>query len=580
MKINKNNNKKIIKKALCLTLIFTSVITNINVYALTKNETVYTILNADGSIKKTTINEHLINDEKLNTIYDYTDLNNIVNINGNEIYKLENKKLTWQAYGNDIFYKGTYEDELPVDIKITYYKDNKEVSYKDILGDSGNIKIVIKYENKDSHNVYVNGKNETLYTPFVVTSSMTLSSDKDKNVSVTNGKVISLGTKEEVVAVMAPGLYESLDIDSLKALDETVIEYETTNFSLPTMYFFVTPKLISSSDINALDNIDDLYDKANLLQSNMDKINAGANSLKEGSNKLKDALKEKVTTINNTENTLSSEDIDKIKEAVLEGVNNKYTDEYKKAIGDMAYQEVLDSISSDDTISKALQDSIEEYIQNTLKEYFYEQAKICQMAKLKEEEMTEDETLSCMMYQSDKVKQDMGNMLGEVSLKTLDISNNIVLPNIVKKVAIETSSKTAKETALNVAEDVSQTVSKNIFQGTKQELTKSLNELLNGVISIDDGVNNLQSGITKFNEEGIRNLTNIVNNDLKQNTSKIEKLVSLGEEYKTVNNESIESEDEVKFIYVIKGEEKKTDVKIDNNVTNKTTLWERIKNIF
>ena len=575
MKINKKINK-----AICLSLIFINALTNINVYALTKNETVYTILNADGSIKKTTINEHLINDEKLDTIYDYTDLNNIVNINGNETYKLEDKKLTWQAYGNDIFYKGTYEDELPVDIKITYYKDYKEVSYKDILGDSGNIKIVIKYENKDSHNVYVNGKNETLYTPFVVTSSMTLSSDKDKNVSVTNGKVISLGTKEEVVAVMAPGLYESLDIDSLKALDETVIEYETTNFSLPTMYFFVTPKLISSSDINALDNIDDLYDKANLLQSNMDKINAGANSLKEGSNKLKDALKEKVTTINNTENTLSSEDIDKIKEAVLEGVNNKYTDEYKKAIGNMAYQEVLDSISSDDTISKALQDSIEEYIQNTLKEYFYEQAKICQMAKLKEEEMTEDETLSCMMYQSDKVKQDMGNMLGEVSLKTLNTSNDLVLPNIVKKVAIEASSKTAKETALNVAEDVSQTVSKNIFQGTKKELTKSLNELLSGVTSIDDGVNNLQSGITKFNEEGIRNLTNIVNNDLKQNTSKLEKLVSLGEEYKTVNNESIESEDEVKFIYVIKGEKNKTDVKIDNNVTNKTTLWERIKNIF
>lgn len=575
MKINKKINK-----AICLSLIFINALTNINVYALTKNETVYTILNADGSIKKTTINEHLINDEKLDTIYDYTDLNNIVNINGNETYKLEDKKLTWQAYGNDIFYKGTYEDELPVDIKITYYKDDKEVSYKDILGDSGNIKIVIKYENKDSHNVYVNGINETLYTPFVVTSSMTLSSDKDKNVSVTNGKVISLGTKEEVVAVMAPGLYESLDIDSLKALDETVIEYETTNFSLPTMYFFVTPKLISSSDINALDNIDDLYDKANLLQSNMDKINAGANSLKEGSNKLKDALKEKVTTISNTDNTLSSEDVDKIKEAVLEGVNNKYTDEYKKAIGDMAYQEVLDSISSDDTISKALQDSIEEYIQNTLKEYFYEQAKICQMAKLKEEEMTEDETLSCMMYQSDKVKQDMGNMLGEVSLKTLNTSNDLVLPNIVKKIAIETSSKTAKETALNVAEEVSQTVSKNIFQGTKQELTKSLNELLSGVTSIDDGVNNLQSGITKFNEEGIRNLTNIVNNDLKQNTSKIEKLVSLGEEYKTVNNESIESEDEVKFIYVIKGEENKTDVKIDNNVTNKTTLWERIKNIF
>lgn len=575
MKINKKINK-----AICLSLIFINALTNINVYALTKNETVYTILNADGSIKKTTINEHLINDEKLDTIYDYTDLNNIVNINGNETYKLEDKKLTWQAYGNDIFYKGTYEDELPVDIKITYYKDDKEVSYKDILGDSGNIKIVIKYENKDSHNVYVNGKNETLYTPFVVTSSMTLSSDKDKNVSVTNGKVISLGTKEEVVAVMAPGLYESLDMDSLKTLDETVIEYETTNFSLPTMYFFVTPKLISSSDINALDNIDDLYDKANLLQSNMDKINAGANSLKEGSNKLKDALKEKVTTISNTDNTLSSEDVDKIKEAVLEGVNNKYTDEYKKAIGDMAYQEVLDSISSDDTISKALQDSIEEYIQNTLKEYFYEQAKICQMAKLKEEEMTEDETLSCMMYQSDKVKQDMGNMLGEVSLKTLNTSNDLVLPNIVKKVAIEASSKTAKETALNVAEEVSQTVSKNIFQGTKQELTKSLNELLNGVISIDDGVNNLQSGITKFNEEGIRNLTNIVNNDLKQNTSKLEKLVSLGEEYKTVNNESIESEDEVKFIYVIKGEENKTDVKIDNNVTNKTTLWERIKNIF
>lgn len=40
--------------------------------------------------------------------------------------------LTWQADGNDIYYQGTTDKELPIDMKMTYYLDGKEISPEDL----------------------------------------------------------------------------------------------------------------------------------------------------------------------------------------------------------------------------------------------------------------------------------------------------------------------------------------------------------------------------------------------------------------------------------------------------------------
>ena len=136
---------KIINGSLAGLMLFVSL--PLNIKALSKEETVYSKLESNGTIKNVFVNEHLINDDKLDTINDYTELKNILNLNGDETYDLNDSKLVWNANGNDIFYQGNYEGTLPINIDITYKLDGKEMKASEMLGKSGKVEITIKYTN-------------------------------------------------------------------------------------------------------------------------------------------------------------------------------------------------------------------------------------------------------------------------------------------------------------------------------------------------------------------------------------------------------------------------------------------------
>ena len=144
------------------------------VYALEKDETVYTKLDNTGKVKNTSAVERLscTTDED---IKDLSNLEDILNISGDEKYTKEENTLTWKANGNDISYSGTINKELPISVKITYYLDGKEKKLEDILGKKGNVTIKLSYENKDSH--YVNGNR--LYTPFVAVVGTIIDTDNN-----------------------------------------------------------------------------------------------------------------------------------------------------------------------------------------------------------------------------------------------------------------------------------------------------------------------------------------------------------------------------------------------------------------
>ena len=116
-------------------------------YALTKNETVYSKLNNNGSVKTTIVSEYLKNTDDV--INDETNLKNILNLNGNEKYKLEGTSLVWDAKGKDIYYQGETEAELPVDLNISYKLSNENIDLKDLLGKKGHVAITLKYINKE-----------------------------------------------------------------------------------------------------------------------------------------------------------------------------------------------------------------------------------------------------------------------------------------------------------------------------------------------------------------------------------------------------------------------------------------------
>ena len=210
--------KKYIIIALFLLLLFP-----INTLAYEKHETVYINLNSNGEVIESKVNNHLKYIPK-EEIEDETILKNILNISGNEKYTLNNNKLTFKANGKDITYQGTTDKELPITANIKYYLDDKEISRKDLIGKSGNVKININFKNNSYNNKY------NMYTPFVVTTVTMINNDNNTNIEINDGKVVNTGTKNILVGISTPDLYNDIELDELKDMNNIEISFNTTKY--------------------------------------------------------------------------------------------------------------------------------------------------------------------------------------------------------------------------------------------------------------------------------------------------------------------------------------------------------------
>ena len=170
-----------------------------------KEQTVYVNAEQNGNVEKVIVSNWLKNTDKESTLEDNSELNDITNVKGEESYTQgSNGKLVWAADGNDIYYQGETSKELPVSVKMTYFLDGREISAADLAGKSGKVKIRIDYTNNSSRNAKINGKKETIYTPFMMATGMILPTDTFTNVEVTNGKVISDGNNNIVLGIGFP----------------------------------------------------------------------------------------------------------------------------------------------------------------------------------------------------------------------------------------------------------------------------------------------------------------------------------------------------------------------------------------
>ena len=296
------------------------------VSALTKTESVFSNLNTDGSINKTTVTNHICSKDKDEYI-DNSSLDEIINLNGSETFTKEGDTLKWKSDGKDIYYQGSTSKEGPIKISINYYLNGEKKTAKEMVGKKGNVKIEINLENRLKNNVNINGNIEEVYTPFVVMAGTILDTKNNSNINITNGKVVETGSKAIVGSIASPGLYESLSIDKLSSLNKIEITYDTNKFSLNNIYIVAIPKLIEEKDLGAFKDVDSLFDSINLLQSSMDKIESGSkelnNGLKsayDGSSLITKKVSESIDALQNTdENVLDEETIEKIKNSAVAG---------------------------------------------------------------------------------------------------------------------------------------------------------------------------------------------------------------------------------------------------------------------
>ena len=283
--------KKIIKKIIIYSLIFCEMFQATGVYALTKEENAYIKLNEYGDKKSITVSEHLY-DFNGKTINDKSGLSNIKNVNGNEKFTKKDSDLVWETNGTDIYYQGTYNKELPINLNVKYYLNNEEKKVDDILGKKGNIKIVLSYTNNIYEEVSINGKKEKIYVPYAIVTTSIINNDENRNIKVTNGKIINNGQNSVITAISSPGLYESLKLDDLKDIDKVEISYDTDNFELNSIYSVATTNLFDETNLNTFSQINNLYKSIELLQSNMETIVNASKKLSDGSNQMNAGITE------------------------------------------------------------------------------------------------------------------------------------------------------------------------------------------------------------------------------------------------------------------------------------------------
>ncbi|MBR3203082.1 MAG: hypothetical protein IKF60_05795 [Solobacterium sp.] len=258
-----------------------------------KDETVYIITDASGSRQSVIVSDWLKNTDGSASITDESTLKDIENVSGDESFtKNADGTITWDAEGKDIYYQGTTDKELPVEVKISYELDGKQVTAEELAGKSGHVKVHFDYINNTEETVAVNGKNETVKIPFAMITGMKIDQDKFSNIEVTNGKVISEGKTSFVVGMAFPGLEESLDMDSTLTnadIPEYVeIEADTTDFELGMTMTVAGNNLLENLNLETDGEVSELEDKVNQLVDASKQLEDGTQALKDGTAELKD----------------------------------------------------------------------------------------------------------------------------------------------------------------------------------------------------------------------------------------------------------------------------------------------------
>ena len=266
-----------------------------------KEETVYVNADATGNSDEVTVSDWLKNSGSVSgNLTDESILTEIKNVKGDETFTENGDQLTWNTAGEDIYYQGTTDKELPVSVKLTYFLDGKEVKPDELKGKSGHLKIQVQYTNNEKKTVTVDGKEEEVYTPFIMMTGMILPNETFSNVTIDNGKVISDGSRNIVVGFGMPGLKDSLDLDeetTKEAEDKGVtipenfeMEADVTDFTMSSTFTVALTDLLDDMDMDNIIDVDSLKDSLNELEDAALELVSGSGTLADGASTLADGV--------------------------------------------------------------------------------------------------------------------------------------------------------------------------------------------------------------------------------------------------------------------------------------------------
>ena len=604
--------------------------------SFSKSETVYAVMNGDGSIKSTTVSEHLYSASGLANVTDKTTLTDIQNTESDAEFTQNGEELVWNTNDTDVYYKGNTDKALPIDVKVTYALDGQEAALEDIIGKSGHLTVTVALKNNETGTVNVNGKDRTIVTPLITAVGVILGGDAS-NVTAEHGMIESAAKSSVAAFVTLPGVKDSLsgllpdEVNSIEDyLQDTVtVEADVEDFTCPQVMVAcaTSTAALGTSNVFDLSSINDLTDGINQLNDAMSQLMNGASQLVDGTSQLAGgvlALLDGANTLNNGAAALD--------DGLGQLTNGLDTLSANNAALNAGAQQVADGVLA--SANKTLKEgglidedmtwsNYEAVIDNILtmndKTLAAGRRKIVRTV-WEQEPSFKDSQLDLALYLSaTKTNHDleaalklMQNFDASMLTGALEMVTNADAKNTAKaelKYQVENSQDMADVRALKTSLSQIQFFVSSVNQytagvqtaadgahsakdgsaqlaaGTKT-LYDGVNTLNTGAGQLNDGAGQLNDGLNQFNEEGISKLTGALDQDqLHGLKTVLDEMTDRLNDYTSFAGAPDDAESSVKFVYKTAETVAAADTTVAETETVKegnifTRLWQRIVNLF
>ena len=604
--------------------------------SFSKSETVYAVMNGDGSIKSTTVSEHLYSASGLANVTDKTTLTDIQNTESDAEFTQNGEELVWNTNDTDVYYKGNTDKALPIDVKVTYALDGQEAALEDLIGKSGHLTVTVALKNNETGTVNVNGKDRTIVTPLITAVGVILGGDAS-NVTAEHGMIESAAKSSVAAFVTLPGVKDSLsgllpdEVNSIEDyLQDTVtVEADVEDFTCPQVMVAcaTSTAALGTSNVFDLSSINDLTDGINQLNDAMSQLMDGASQLVDGTSQLANgvlALLDGANTLNNGAaalddglgqltnglDTLSANNaaLNAGAQQVADGVlasANKTLKEGGLIDEDMTwsnYEAVIDNIltMNDKTLAagrrkivrtiweqepsfKDSQLDLALYLSATKTNHDLEAA-----LKLMQSFDASMLTGALEMVTNADAKNTIHEELKYQIENSQDMADVRALKTSLSQIQFFVSSVNQYTAGVQTAADGAHSAkdgSAQLAAGTKT-LYDGVNTLNTGAGQLNDGAGRLNDGLNQFNEEGISKLTGALDQDqLHGLKTVLDEMTDRLNDYTSFAGAPDDAESSVKFVYKTAETVAAADTTAAETETVKegnifTRLWQRIVNLF
>lgn len=273
-----------------------------------KTETIYGVLESDGSLSSQIVSNWIHDEDGITNIKETLNLTNVENVKTDEEPSVKGNEYTWNVEGNDVYYQGDSDEQMPVSIRLEYELDGKKVKAEDLKNVSGHLKITAHFTNASGKTIQTGGKNVKIHPFYVAGGIINFETKNASNIKCSSGKILNDASKSIVAFVSLPGLAETFETanlqkvnDKLKISDDCVIEADVKKYSLGSMMFGI------SNEMN-INNFTDTLDITSYTGS-LAELFDGADQLLDGSKQLAEGtqeLQEKALPLTNSQDSIET----------------------------------------------------------------------------------------------------------------------------------------------------------------------------------------------------------------------------------------------------------------------------------